>query len=520
MKLVTADQMRRVEDRSERLGVSKDALMENAGLAAARRVRGLRAPLFGVPAVALVGPGNNGGDGLVVARHLRRWGASVAAYICAGRRAPDAKLDAAADAGVAVVRAHDDPGLTRLRALLGAAHIVVDAVFGIGRLRPLDGAVADALALLADGGAVNPDALIVALDVPSGMDADTGAALPETPYADLTLAMGHLKPCHINYDAQDRLGAVETLDIDLPPGADDDAPVSVMTADRMRVMLPRRPLAAHKGSFGKALIAAGSRSYIGAAYLAAIAAARAGAGLVALALPDGIRDAVAAKAAEPIFLPLPTDADGDLRHDAADVALDALPSYSAMLLGCGMGQSPGARRFIESVLRSGAALPPCVIDADGLNALAATPEWWERFPDVAVLTPHPGEMARLSGASTAETQADRVGTALRCAALWNKIVVLKGAYTIVAHPDGTAMLSPFANPALATAGTGDALAGCIAGLLSQGAAPRDAAALGVYIHAVAGEAVRGRLGDAGMIASDLLPELPLAMNALRCGAYR
>ena len=175
------------------------------------------------------------------------------------------------------------------------------------------------------------------------------------------------------------------------------------------------------------------------------------------------------------------------------------------------------QRFIEGVLLSDGQLPPTVVDADGLNTLARTERWWERFPDTAILTPHPGEMARLTGTGTGQVQADRIGVAVESAKLWNKIVVLKGAHTVVAYPDGRAMVSPFANPGLATAGTGDVLAGSIAGLLSQGVSLEDAAALGVYLHGLAGECVRGRLGDTGMVASDLLPELPLAIKAMREG---
>ena len=214
-----------------------------------------------------------------------------------------------------------------------------------------------------------------------------------------------------------------------------------------------------------------------------------------------------------------------------------MPNYNSLLVGCGMGQAANTQRFIEAVLYSNTVsqstqqqdgqdasavrerrLPPCVIDADGLNALANTPRWWERLPDEAILTPHAGEMARLCGVPTTDVQADRIGIAVQSAVQWNKIVVLKGAYTIVAYPDGAVLVSPFANAGLATAGTGDVLAGCIAGLLSQSVSPQDAAALGVYLHASAGERVSERLGDMGMVASDLLPQLPLAIKALRQGA--
>ena len=522
MKIVTADQMRQIEDRSEASGVSKDALMERAGLESARYIRRLRAPLFGVPIVVLVGPGNNGGDGLVIARHLHRWGARVTAYICRDRRAPDPKLDIVNSLDIPVIAASDDAGLARLSALLDTAHVVVDAVLGIGRIRPLTGTVRDILLMLAETKAKRPDMTTLAIDVPSGMDADSGNADPACPAVDITLAMGYPKVGHYAYQAAARIGALDVVEIGLPDGLDDDVPLSLMTAADMRPLLPLRASDAHKGSFGKTMVVAGSQNYIGAAYLAGSAATRIGSGLVTIALPASIQMAVASKAIEPTYLPLAESSPGVVKPSTASDVLDALDGYNSLLVGCGMGQAADTRAFIEAMLYSGGSssenkLPPTVIDADGLNALAQTPQWWEHIPHTAILTPHPGEMSRLTGESTRDVQSDRIGVAVKSAARWNKIVVLKGAHTVVAYPDGRAILSPFANPGLATAGTGDVLAGSIAGLLSQGASLEAAAALGVYLHGLAGERVRGRLGDTGMVASDLLPELPLAVKSLREG---
>ena len=517
MKIVTADQMRRIEDRSEEIGVSKDALMERAGLESALYISRIQAPLFGVPVVVLAGPGNNGGDGLVVARHLYRWGARVSVYICRDRRAPDPKLDIVNELGISVVAASDDDGLSQLRTLLDTAHLVVDAVLGIGRIRPLEGTVRDTLLLVAEVKARRPEMTTLAIDVPSGMDADSGDADPASPAVDITLSMGYPKVGQYAYDAAARIGKLDTVSIGLPDGVDDDVQLSLMTDANMCPLLPERPSDAHKGSFGRTMVVAGSLNYIGAAYLAGSAATRVGSGLVAIALPASIQMAVASKATEPTYLPLAESSPGVAMPSASDDLLGALADYNSLLIGCGMGQAPGMQGFIEGVLYSETQRPPTVVDADGLNTLAHTPRWWDRFPNTAILTPHPGEMARLTGMSTAQVQADRIGVAVESAALWNKIVVLKGAHTVVAYPDGRVMLSPFANPGLATAGTGDVLAGSIAGLLSQGASLENAAALGVYLHGLAGEAVRDRLGDTGMVASDLLPELPLAIRTLREG---
>ncbi len=517
MKIVTADEMRRIEDRSEEMGVSKDALMERAGLESARYIRRRFSPLFGVPVVVLVGPGNNGGDGLVVARHLHRWGARVSVYICRDRRAPDPKLDIVNGLGISVVAASGDDGLRRLRGLLGTAHVVVDAVLGIGRLRPLEGTVRDILLMLAETKAARPEMSTVAIDVPSGMDGDSGDADPACPAVDITLSMGYPKVGHYAYTAASRIGRLDTVEIGLPDNVDGDVPLSLMTDGNMRPMLPLRPSDSHKGSFGRTMVVAGSLNYIGAAYLAGSAATRVGSGLVTIALPSSIQMAVAGKATEPTYLPLGESSPGVALPSSAGDVLGALGDYNSLLIGCGMGQAADMQKFIESVLLSDEQLPPTVVDADGLNTLARTERWWERFTDLAVLTPHPGEMARLTGMSTGQVQADRIGVAVESAAQWNKIVVLKGAHTVVAYPVGRAMVSPFANPGLATAGTGDVLAGSIAGLLSQGVSLEDAAALGVYLHGLAGECVRSRLGDTGMVASDLLPELPLAIKAMREG---
>ena len=520
MKIVTADQMRRIEDRSEEMGVSKDALMERAGLESALYIRRMHTPIYGVPVVVLVGPGKNGGDGLVIARHLHNWGARVSVYICRDRRAPDPKLDIVNDLGIPIIAASDDAGLAKWRELLATAHVVVDSVLGIGRIRPLQGTVRDILLLLAETKTARPDLITVAIDVPSGMDADSGSADPACPATDITLSMGYPKVGHYAYDAAARIGNLDMVSIGLPSGVDDDVHLSLMTESNMRHKLSVRPADAHKGSFGRTMVVAGSLNYIGAAYLAGSAATRVGSGLVTIALPVSIQMAVASKAIEPTYLPLAESSPGVVMPLAAGDVLEALHDYNALLLGCGMGQAADMQNFIESVLYSGSSsseskLPPTVVDADGLNTLARTTRWWERFEDTAILTPHPGEMARLTGMSTGQVQADRIGIAIASAARWNKIVVLKGAHTVVAYPDGRAMLSPFANPGLATAGTGDVLAGCIAGLLSQGVSPEDSADLGVYLHGMTGETVCDKLGDTGMVASDLLPELPLTIRVLR-----
>lgn len=507
--------MRLIEDRSEEAGVSKDALMENAGLEVARRVRRHIGYIEGERIVILVGPGNNGGDGMVAARHLHRWKARVLVYICASRRMPDPKREILLDMGVPIVSTLEDASLDQLKEALSPARMVVDAALGTGHARPIEGTLKDIFSELTEVRSRRPDMQILALDLPTGLNADTGAVDPVCPAADITVTLGYPKIGHFAYPGADKIGKLEIADISIPPGLDDDVTLELMTPGWASQRLPQRPSSSHKGSFGRTLVMAGSRNFIGAAYLASTAATRAGAGLVTIALPESIQMAVAAKAIEPTYLPLPETSSGVLSPEAIGVIADNLPQYEAMLIGCGLGMNHNTIIVVERLLDPDFSLPPTVVDADGLNILAHIDNWWERFAASAIVTPHPGEMARLTGTSIGEVQSDRLGVARESAAKWNKIVVLKGAHTVVAYPDDRAMISPFANAGLASAGTGDVLSGVIAGLLSQGLTLEDAAALGVFVHAQAGENVRQRLGDTGMLASDLLPELPCVIKALR-----
>ena len=516
MKIVTAVQMREIEDRSERAGVSADALMENAGLAFARAVRRRVGVLAGVRIVVLVGPGNNGGDGLVAARHLARWGANALAYLCGRRPDPDPKLRAAGDAGVGLADSAADPDSARLSEALASAHVVIDAILGTGRSRPIAGSLADILRALARAKSERPQLRVAAMDLPTGVDCDTGDADPLSVSADATIALGYPKRGHFAFPAANFAGELEMADIGIPAGLDGDIALDLLARDWAASALPERLADSHKGSYGRAMVVAGSPRFLGAAYLAATAAIRAGAGLATIAIPQSLIPPVAAKAIEPTFLPLPEDSPGAPSiESASETILDELGAYDSLLIGCGLGQSPHARILVSRVLDSERELPPTVADADALNALAQTPRWHERWRADAILTPHPGEMSRLTGEPRERTARGRIELTADAARTWNKTVVLKGAYTVLARPDGSATLAPFANPALATAGTGDVLAGAIAGFLAQGAALADAAALGVYLQGMAGEAARDRFGDAGAIAGDLLPEIPQAMKSLR-----
>jgi NAD(P)H-hydrate epimerase len=291
----------------------------------------------------------------------------------------------------------------------------------------------------------------------------------------------------------------------------------LITENWVKSVLPERPPGANKGSFGKVLVVAGSINYVGAAYLACMGAARVGAGLVTLSTASSLQPILAAKMTEVTYAPLPESEAGVIAPEAATVLKEWLSDYEVLLVGCGLGQKAAVAEFVKSILFDlvKGSRPALVLDADALNTLAQVTDWWQKLSQDVILTPHPGEMARLAGVSVEEVQRQRLDIARKVAVEWRKVVVLKGAYTVVAASDGRARISQAANPGLASAGTGDVLSGVIAGLVAQGLPLFDAAACGVYLHAQAGEMVRRELGEAGMLAGDLLPALPRVIMALK-----
>ena len=358
--------------------------------------------------------------------------------------------------------------------------------------------------------------LRVAVDCPSGLDCDTGAVSPLAFPAHVTVTFAAAKRGQLTFPAANFIGQLIVADIGVP----DDLPelnsitVEFGTAKRITAMLPARPRDAHKGTFGRALVVAGSINYTGAAYLAGAAAYRIGAGLVTLAVPTPLHSTLAGQLPEATWLLLPHER-GFIAEGGADVLASEIPNAQAVLIGPGFGQEKCTAEFVRRVVsgQRSADSRPTVIDADGLKLLTQIDRWWTRLPLNSVLTPHPGEMAVLTGLSKAALQEDRLGLAQKYAQEWGHVLVLKGAFTIVAASDGRATVLPFATPALARAGTGDVLAGMIAGLLAQGLAPYEAAVCGAYVHGRAGELAAEALGTtASVLASDVLAQVPKAVG--------
>ena len=529
MKLVTAEQMRELEARAVAAGVSEQEMMEQAGLAAAQEALVSAGLVEDRIILVLAGPGNNGGDGLVAARRLLEWEADVHVYMLAPRPEDDPQFRALVEAGVPWSTAEGDLGFERLDELLGRSNCVLDALLGTGHSadRPIEGTLAAVLRRLAD--AREPRVLrprLIALDVPTGVDADTGAVDPLIVTADATVTFGYSKVGLFTLPGRLLAGDVVRVDIGIPAEVSADLPYEELTIREVQPHVPPRPPGAHKGTFGTAVLAAGSRRYPGAARLAAEAAARSGAGLVAIAAPQEVQALVANGLPDVVHEPLPAT-DGAVDGASALALLRALPGADVLLVGCGLSHTPATEEFVRSLL---AALDDVergpravVLDADALNALANTPDWHSALRLPSVLTPHPGEMARLSGCTPAQVQADRLGHATRYAEQTGSVVVLKGACTVVAAPDdgsstggrgARARISGVVTPMLATAGTGDVLAGLITGMLAQGMDPFEAACAGVYLHGECGKAVERAVGMAPGLAQDLLRALPDARRVL------
>ena len=561
MKVVTTEEMRRIEREADAGGLPYATMMENAGRAVAdscpeprRRVGGERGEATDKRILVLIGPGNNGGDGLVAGRYLHDAGAYVTFYIWKRRIEGDENFRLAAERDIPTLWAEEDDGFAALRRLMGESDVIIDALLGTGVSRPIGGSLKAILTVVEEelrrrreakrkealfspslpSFAASPSLpVLVAVDVPTGLDCDTGAIDPAAVPSDLTVTFGFPKHGQFLFPGAEYVGQLIVADIGIPPHLADDVQVELATPEMIRDLLPSRPMSAHKGTFGKALVVAGSVNYTGAAYLASAAATRVGTGLVTLALAESIHPILASKISEVTFLLLPQNL-GVLVPDAMKVLGERIQDYDALLLGPGLGHEketvqfvqrllnvePGKRGRIgflasEEVAAGKLSLPPLVIDADGLNALADTPDWWEQLKGLSVLTPHPGEMSRLTGLTVGDIEADRLGVVRQMAEKWGQIVILKGAYTVIANPEGRVVINPFANPGLATAGSGDVLAGAIVGFLAQGLAPFDAALVGAYVHGLAGELVRKELGETGMVAGDLLPTLPKVIRLLR-----
>lgn len=492
----TAEQGRAMDAATERdYGLPLAVLMENAGRAvadAAVRMGGRRITLA-------VGHGNNGGDALVAARLLHKAGAKVVAALLQ----PQAELN-----GLAALNARRlaDAGGCMVPAGAvdwGAADLIVDGILGTGIHGPAREPAATVIAALNDSGVP-----ILSIDVPSGVDADAGAAPEIAARATETLALGAYKRAHIHYPAAQWCGWVRLADIGIPEPLYPKPIAQALSADFVRAVLPRRPFDSNKGRSGTVLVVAGSRGMLGAATLSSEAATHAGAGLVYLAAPETLVPVYEARVTDQIVRPVPDGGAARFTSDSVDAVLGLMEKADAVILGPGLSHENAVADFVAALLPK--IEKPLLLDADGLNIVASrglTP------PPHTVMTPHPGEMARLLETDIPAVQRDRLASVREAAQRFGCAVVLKGAHTVVAAPERPDVVNLVSDPVLATAGTGDLLSGIIGALLAQGLEPFEAALAGVRWHGTTGALAASQIGGT-LGASDLISILPRAREAL------
>lgn len=525
MKLLTAAEMRELDRRAiAEVGIPSLVLMENAGRSTYQVLRREFPELSGEVAV-LAGRGNNGGDGFVVARCLANAGTPVAVFLL-GRRdqvGGDARvnLEILAHQGLEVVEVLEESHLQAALHRLARASLIVDALLGTGLNSPVTGLLASLISQVN-----HLKRQVLAVDLPSGLSADTGEALGVAVRAEVTVTCGWPKIGLVMASGRDYVGRLWQADLGMPPDLAREALLSLAEARELRALLPSRPWDSHKGTFGHLLVLAGSEGKTGAAALASRGGLRAGAGLVTLGVAESLNDIMEVKVTEAMTLPLP-QAEGAraLGGRALQPIEDFAGRCAAVALGPGLGTHPETRELVRTLVQR--LERPMVVDADGINALAGDEERQKekgkrkKFTLGAagprILTPHPGELAHLLGCSTEEVQSRRLALARETAGQYGAVLVLKGAQTLVAAPDGRLSLNPTGNPALASGGTGDVLTGLIGGFLAQGLSAWDAARLGVYLHGLSADWFAARHGPRGLVAGDLLSLFPEVLGQFTRG---
>jgi NAD(P)H-hydrate epimerase len=508
VKVVTAEQMRALDKHCiETLGIPGLTLMERAGEAIASEATVLLTRTPGM-VVVLCGKGNNGGDGFVAARLLHEGGAAVVAVRtgAAAELTPDARAmhDRAVAAGVPMTEAVTDADLRD-------AAVVIDALLGTGVSGAVRGTMAD---LIARTNAQRAGRGVLAVDVPSGVETNTGAVPGTAMRAEVTVTMGLPKPCLLLHPAAEFAGEWMVADIGFPPEVTAAWPAIAEMPEETdaAAWLPVRPPTAHKMFVGSLLVVAGSYGMTGAAQMACTAAYRAGAGLVRLALPDSLVPGLNAVLTEVVFLPMPETEQGTLSYRAMRKILHHVDAARAVLVGPGLSRHPATahmlRRLIPEIPR------PLIVDADALTAMVDEDPLWRTREQTTIITPHPGELSRLLGQPVEVLEADRIAAAQTAARQFNAIVVFKGLPVVIASPDGRTYLNPTGTPALAVAGTGDVLAGAIAALVAQRVEPVHACALACFAGGLAAQRLADEIGLLGFTALDLIAGLPSALAEL------
>lgn len=500
MKVVTGEQMRGIDQAAMRdFKIPSLILMENAGKAAADKAAALVKP--GERVVVLAGKGGNGGDALVAARYLHNWGYRVKLFYLT----PEDQLKGDTAVNADICRALgiescvlDERQLPKLKITFAMSQLIIDGMLGTGVSGPLTGLVEHVVEMVNES-----SCMVLSIDIPSGLPAKSGRPQGACVKADYTVTLGAPKLGMIQYPGLEFVGELTVADIGLPPSLFDSSSYHLVEAGDVQRLLPPRPADSHKGTYGRLFILAGSVGMTGAAALAAKAALRSGGGLVTLAVPASLNPVFEMKLTEAMTLPLPEEPEGVIGYRGKDTISKFLSSCNAWAVGPGLTTQGEVSHLVADLLAEFDL--PAVVDADGLNGLAKT-GGIERLkaPEKVVLTPHPGELARLLHTDVETVQADRVEIARASAVSFGTTVVLKGARTVIAGPDSSVYINPTGNPGMATGGSGDALTGIIASFLAQGVAPMAAAVCGVYLHGLAGDLASAHKGTRSMLPSDLV----------------
>jgi hydroxyethylthiazole kinase-like uncharacterized protein yjeF len=513
-KIVTSAEMQAIDRCSiEEYGIPGMILMENAGRESVETLKRKFPELASQKIVIFAGRGNNGGDGFVMARHLLNMGGNVWVLLLGKitELKTDAKINAeiAQKIGVEINEINAD-NFQSFDHRLRHSDLVIDAIFGTGLSKPATGFYAEVFEKIN-----SLQKFVVAVDIPSGVDSDSGCLIGPHVEANLTLALAQLKRSHATSPTAGVMGNIERIDIGIPQKAiaSQSLKVEMVEPQDITSLFPKRSDHSHKGDYGHVLVVAGSKGKGGAAGLTALGALRAGCGLVTLALPESCQRAVEFNPLEVMTVALPETTNGTLSACAKDLLLEQLKGKSAMAMGPGISTDPETVQLLKEFLPS--VKIPLVIDADAVNCLAQFGDLKSLKLHDAILTPHPKEMSRISGLSVAEIQANRIESASRFAKENELTLILKGARTLIAFPDGSVSVNPTGNPGMATAGSGDVLTGVIAGLIAQGLEPRSAAIAGVYLHGLAGDIYAHEKGsEISLVAGDLLNNLPKSLKRI------
>ena len=511
MKVVTAHEMRQIDQQTiEQIGLPGVVLMEHAGSAVVRAIHQHFPECRQVAIV--VGKGNNGGDGLVIARQLALAGQPIQIFLVSSPEsfAGDAltNLQIAQNLDLPITPILSAVALKEQKSQIASADLIVDSIFGTGLRGGVHGFIGDVIECLNE-----TEKPVVAIDLPSGLSADTGIAEGACIEATYTVTMGLPKRGNLIHPGADLTGQLEVADIGFPSSVIDAQNIQInwtQPSDAAQ-RLPARPTHSHKGTYGRVFVAAASTGMTGAAALTSAGALRVGAGLVTLGAPKSLNPILEVKLTEVMTLSLPETAEGSLALEAKSHIIEAVErTKSVLAIGPGLSQYPETVTLVHSLIQE--TDTPTVIDADGINALSKSKAILSSLSPQTVLTPHPGEMARLIGGSVEALERDRIGIAQRFAQAHNVTLVLKGAPTVVAGGNGEVWINSTGNAGMATGGMGDVLTGLIAGLIAQKVSPFNAAVLGVYLHGLAGDIVAESIGMHGLMAGDVLNHVPKAIE--------